>query len=619
MSKMKFKTETKRLLDLMINSIYTNKEIFLRELISNASDAIDKYHYLSLTNDSLTTTSFEIDLSKNKDLRAIVIKDNGIGMTEDEINNNLGVIAKSGSEEFMKNVEEKMDIIGQFGVGFYSLFMVGKKVIVETKSPFSEKGYKFTSDGLESYTVEECDYNEHGTKITIFLRDNTDEVNYDEYLEDYRIEELVKKYSDYIKYPIKMNVTTSKKKDDSDEYEDIVEEKTLNSMTPLWKKSKSDVTEEELDSFYMQKYGDYEKPLLSINLHVEGNFEYNALLFIPSHAPYNLYSDSYEKGLELYTKGVFIMDKCKNLIPDYLRMVKGLVDSADLNLNISREILQEDGQLLKIAQNIEKKIISELGKLLKNDREKYVKFFKTFGLNLKYGIYEKFGQKKDLLKDLIMFTTTSSDDYKTLDEYVKDMKEDQKYIYYAAGESKNQILTLPQMDQMKKLGYDCLILTDDVDSFMIQILEKYNDKEFKSITDKDLNLMSEEESKEIDSKEKEVKSVLDRIKESLGSKVTDVKLSKKLVDSPVCLSSGEGITFDMEKTMANMPNNPGIKAERILEINPNHQILNKLKDLNEDDLKLYSNILFNQALLIEGLPIDDPNEFSKQLAELMSK
>ena len=454
-------------------------------------------------------------------------------MTEDEINNNLGVIAKSGSEEFMKNVEEKMDIIGQFGVGFYSLFMVGKKVIVETKSPFSEKGYKFTSDGLESYTVEECDYNEHGTKITIFLRDNTDEVNYDEYLEDYRIEELVKKYSDYIKYPIKMNVTTSKKKDDSDEYEDIVEEKTLNSMTPLWKKSKSDVTEEELDSFYMQKYGDYEKPLLSINLHVEGNFEYNALLFIPSHAPYNLYSDSYEKCLELYTKGVFIMDKCKNLIPDYLRMVKGLVDSADLNLNISREILQEDGQLLKIAQNIEKKIISELGKLLKNDREKYIKFFKTFGLNLKYGIYEKFGQKKDLLKDLIMFTTTSSDDYKTLDEYVKDMKEDQKYIYYAAGESKNQILTLPQMDQMKKLGYDCLILTDDVDSFMIQILEKYNDKEFKSITDKDLNLMSEEESKEIDSKEKEVKSVLDRIKESLGSKVTDVKLSKKLVDSPV--------------------------------------------------------------------------------------
>lgn len=619
MSKMKFKTETKRLLDLMINSIYTNKEIFLRELISNASDAIDKYHYLSLTNDSLTTTNFEIDLSKNKDLRAIVIKDNGIGMTEDEINNNLGVIAKSGSEEFMKNVEEKMDIIGQFGVGFYSLFMVGKKVIVETKSPFSEKGYKFTSDGLESYTVEECDYNEHGTKITIFLRDNTDEVNYDEYLEDYRIEELVKKYSDYIKYPIKMNVTTSKKKDDSDEYEDIVEEKTLNSMTPLWKKSKSDVTEEELDSFYMQKYGDYEKPLLSINLHVEGNFEYNALLFIPSHAPYNLYSDSYEKGLELYTKGVFIMDKCKNLIPDYLRMVKGLVDSADLNLNISREILQEDGQLLKIAQNIEKKIISELGKLLKNDREKYIKFFKTFGLNLKYGIYEKFGQKKDLLKDLIMFTTTSSDDYKTLDEYVKDMKEDQKYIYYAAGESKNQILTLPQMDQMKKLGYDCLILTDDVDSFMIQILEKYNDKEFKSITDKDLNLMSEEESKEIDSKEKEVKSVLDRIKESLGSKVTDVKLSKKLVDSPVCLSSGEGITFDMEKTMANMPNNPGIKAERILEINPNHQILNKLKDLNENDLKLYSNILFNQALLIEGLPIDDPNEFSKQLAELMSK
>lgn len=619
MSKMKFKTETKRLLDLMINSIYTNKDIFLRELISNASDAIDKYHYLSLTNDSLTTTDFEIDLSKNKDLRAIVIKDNGIGMTEDEINNNLGVIAKSGSEEFMKNVEEKMDIIGQFGVGFYSLFMVGKKVIVETKSPFSEKGYKFTSDGLESYTVEECDYNEHGTKITIFLRDNTDEVNYDEYLEDYRIEELVKKYSDYIKYPIKMNVTTSKKKDDSDEYEDIVEEKTLNSMTPLWKKSKSDVTEEELDSFYMQKYGDYEKPLLSINLHVEGNFEYNALLFIPSHAPYNLYSDSYEKGLELYTKGVFIMDKCKNLIPDYLRMVKGLVDSADLNLNISREILQEDGQLLKIAQNIEKKIVSELGKLLKNDREKYVKFFKTFGLNLKYGIYEKFGQKKDLLKDLIMFTTTSSDDYKTLDEYVKDMKEDQKYIYYAAGESKNQILTLPQMDQMKKLGYDCLILTDDVDSFMIQILEKYNDKEFKSITDKDLNLMSDEESKEIDSKEKEVKSVLDRIKESLGSKVTDVKLSKKLVDSPVCLSSGEGITFDMEKTMANMPNNPGIKAERILEINPNHQILNKLKDLNEDDLKLYSNILFNQALLIEGLPIDDPNEFSKQLAELMSK
>lgn len=609
MGERKFKTETKRLLDLMINSIYTNKEIFLRELISNASDAIDKYHYLSLTNDTLQTTDFEINIALNKDLRVITIKDNGIGMTLDEINNHLGVIAKSGSKEFMDKIDEKTDIIGQFGVGFYSLFMVGKKVMLNTKSPFSDKGYRFISDGLESYMVDECDYNDHGTEINIFLRDNTDDVNYDEFLDEYRIKELVKKYSDYIKYPIKMNIKK----------EDIIEEETLNSMTPIWKKSKSEVTEEELDSFYMNKYSDYEKPLLSINLHVEGMFEYNALLFIPSHAPYNLYSDSYEKGLDLYTKGVFIMDKCKSLIPDYLRMVKGLVDSSDLNLNISREILQEDKDLLKIASNIEKKIISELSKLLKNDKDKYIEFFKTFGLNIKYGIYERFGEKKDLLKDLVMFTSTNQDSYITFDEYKNNMKENQKYIYYACGESKNQIMTLPQMDVMKKLGYDILILTDDVDSFMIQILQKYNDIEFKSITDKDLDLLSEDESNKIDEIQEKSKDILIKIKDLLGDKVKEVKLSKKLVDSPVCLSSGDDITFDMEKTMSAMPNNPGIKADRILEINPNHPILEKLKSLDDETLRLYSNILYNQALLIEGLPIEDLNEFSKDIASLMSK
>ncbi|MBP5446209.1 MAG: molecular chaperone HtpG [Acholeplasmatales bacterium] len=623
----KFKTETKRLLDLMINSIYTNKEIFLRELISNASDAIDKYHYLSLTNDKLESKDYEIRLSLDKENRTITISDNGIGMTHDELVDHLGTIAKSGSLEFMKKLEEnknEVDIIGQFGVGFYSAFMVAKKVLVKTKSPFDDKAYSFESEGTDSYKLDEIEKNETGTEITLYLRDNTDDENYDTYLEQYKVEKLVKKYSDYVRYPIKMMCKRMNPTYDEEgkfkESVETMEDTTLNSMIPLWKKNKSEVSEEELNSFYKQKFNDYEDPLFSMHINVEGNLTYNALIFIPKKVPYDLYSDQYEKGLQLYTKGVFIMDKCKELIPDYLKFTKGLVDSSDLSLNISREILQQNKQLTNISKNIEKKIITELSKTLKNDFDKYLEFFKSYGVYIKYGIYENFGEKKDDLKDLLIYNTINEDKMITLKEYVNHMKDNQKYIYYASGSNKEAVLSMPQLDLLKKKNYDCLILTDGVDEFTMSVLGKYEDFELKNINQGDLDILDDSEKDELKQKEEDNKDFLGELKKELEGKVTDVILSKRLVDSPVCLTSKDGLSFEMQKVLNAMPNGSDAKAEKVLEINPNHELFNALKKAYENkELADYADLLYNQALLMEGFPIENPVEFSNKMCNLMIK
>lgn len=626
-----FKTESKRLLELMINSIYSNKEIFLRELISNASDAIDKYHYLSLTDDSLDRDrEYEINLEINKVERTLLIKDNGIGMTKEEMISSLGTIAKSGSLEFMEKIKEKNDlekleIIGQFGVGFYSAYMVADKVEVVSKSPFSEKAYKFVSNGTESYEIDELDATFEGTEIKLFLRDDEE---FNRYLEQYEIRDLVEKYSDYIRYPIKMAFEIEKPKLDDEgneikeQYDNVLDVKTMNSMTPIWKKKKSDVTDEELNSFYKQKYFDYQEPLTNIFINIEGALNYTALVFIPKKAPYDLYSDKYEKGLQLYSKGVFIMDKCKDLVPDYLRFIKGLVDSSDLSLNISRELLQQSQELEKIGKNVEKKIVSKLESLLKNDREKYIEFFDTYGINLKYGIYDKYGLKKDLLKDLILYHTILKDDYVTLNDYVESMKEGQEFIYYASGKDKDAVNALPQMDLIKKQGYDVLVLTDDVDEFMISILQDYNGKKFKSINQGDLDLISNEEKEKIDQKSEDKKSLLEKLKEFLKDDVKDVILSKRLDSSPVCLVSEDGLSFEMEKVMSQMPNSKGIKAIRILEINPNHKLFEAIENLYNDNdplLETYAKLLYDQALLIEGMELEDPIKFSNMMCELMIK
>lgn len=640
MSELKqFKTESKRLLDLMINSIYTNKEIFLRELISNASDAIDKYHYLSLTDDKLTKENeYKISLSYDKDARTITIEDNGIGMTYDEVNNNLGTIAKSGSLEFLNKVQEakdkkeEIDIIGQFGVGFYSSFMVADKVVVETKSPYADKGYKFTSSGSETYEVEECDKSNHGTKITLYLReDKKDEEgkeiieDYTSFLSDYKIEDLVKKYSDYIRYPIQMFVTETVYEKDADGKETDkshkeVKLKTLNSMIPLWRKNKSEVTEEQLNDFYKNKFSEYEDPLTSLFVNVEGLISYNALLFIPKHAPYNLYSEKYERGLQLYTKGVFIMDKCKDLIPDYLRFVKGLVDSSDLSLNISREMLQQNRQIKKIAQSVEKKILQELERMKNDEFDKYVEFFKEFGSNLKYGIYESFGAKKDSLKDLLIYASLNNEKMISLKQYVDNMKEGQEFIYYASNESKDAVQAMPQLDAIKKKGFDVLILTEQIDEFAIEMLQDYNGKKFKSISQADLDLLNEDEKKAMDTLKDEKKPLIDALKETLNGKVSDVRISSRLVDSPVCLVSGEGMSLEMEKVLKQMPNQGGYRAERILEINPNHELfkaLEKVYNKNNGTLNDYASLLYDQALLMEGIMIENPVEFSNKMVNLM--
>lgn len=633
-----FKTESKRLLDLMINSIYTNKEIFLREIISNASDAIDKYHFVSLTDDKLAKNEdYQIFIEVDKDNRTISIKDNGIGMTYDELNDALGTIAKSGSKEFIEKLKEQdkendVEIIGQFGVGFYSAFMVSKKVEVFTKSPYSLKGYKFESEGCDSYSVDEITYNgpfdsNHGTNVVLYLRDDNEEENYSEFLEQYRIKSLVKKYSDYVRYPIKMNMTTSLPKKDEEgnvlegEYEHVIEESTLNSMTPIWKKRKSDVTDEELNDFYKQKYYDYQDPLTNIFINVEGALNYTALIYIPKNPPYNLYSEKYEKGLQLYSKGVFIMDKCKELVPDYLRFIKGLVDSSDLSLNISREILQQNKDLAKIATNVEKKVISKLEKMLENERETYEEFFNNFGVNLKFGIYDNFGEKKDLLKDLILYKSVNTDKMITFKEYISNLQEGQKDIYYASGKSIEAVKAMPQMDLLKKKGYDVLVLPDEVDEFIMNILQKYEDYNFKSINQGDLGIDDVQTDEKIKILTEDKKDILDKIKEALSDKVEDVRFSKRLVDSAVCLISTDGISLEMEKVLKNNPNNQEVVAGKILEINPEHKLFKAIENLylDGDDLKLYSDLLYSQALLIEGFSLDDPIEFSNKMCELMIK
>ena len=629
-----FKTESKRLLDLMINSIYTNKEIFLRELISNASDAIDKYHYLSLTNDSIPSIEHEIRIETDNKNRTLTIKDNGIGMNYDDMINNLGTIAKSGSAEFIKNLKDddkasELEIIGQFGVGFYSAFMVAKKVVVESKSVKDEKAYRFVSEGTETYEIDEIEKDEVGTSITLYLRNNENEEDYDKFLQEYTIEELVKKYSDYVKYPIKMKVEeTVNQKDENggdieNKYEDIIVDKTLNSMIPLWKKSKSEVSEEMLNEFYKAKFNEYQDPLISLHINTEGMISYNALLFIPSKAPYDLYSEKYEKGLQLYTKGVFIMDKCKELLPDYLRFVKGLVDSSDLSLNISREILQQNKQLDKIANSIEKKILSELNKIKENDFEKYVKFFDAFGLNIKWGVYDGFGVNKDKLKDLLIYNTVNEENKITLKQYVENMKEKQEYIYFASASNKQQVLSMPQMDLVKKQGFDVLILNDNIDEFVMTILQDYEGKKFKSINQGDLDLLSNEEKEKIEEVKKEKQSIIDKIKDVLKDEVKDVVISERLTDSPVCLVSSDGVSFEMEKVLAQNPIGQGAKADKILEINPNHDLFKAIENIyndnDEESMNDYAELLLSQALLMEGFALKDPVKFSNTMCKLMIK
>ncbi|MGM9900072.1 MAG: molecular chaperone HtpG [Bacilli bacterium] len=638
-----FKTESKRLLDLMINSIYTNQEIFLRELLSNASDAIDKYHYLSLSDESLPIRNdYEIHIDIDKEKRALTITDNGIGMTYEEVNDNLGTIAKSGTLAFAKKLEEAKnegtespETIGQFGVGFYSSFMVAKKVVVLTKSPYSEKGYLFSSTGKDTYEIDECDKQTDGTSITLYLKENTKtedgkvENDYDRYLDEYTIKYLVKKYSDYIRYPITMYMTKEEPKHDEegnvieDEYEEVTSLETLNSMIPLWRKNKNEVTDDELNDFYMQKFYDYEKPMLHLMFNVEGNINYTSLLFIPNVPPRNLHSVDYEKGLQLYSKGVFIMDKCKELIPDYLRFVKGIVDSSDLSLNISREMLQQN-KVLKLMQiNIEKKIINKLSSLQKDDFDKYVEFFKNYGINLKFGAYENYGSKKELLQDLLIYQSVNSEKMITFKEYVENMKEGQKDIYYTSAKSKDEVLAMPQMDQLKKHGYDVLILTDDVDEFLLKMFNKYGEHEFKSINQASLDEIATEEEK---AKQEEVKKnsqgLLDALKEALKDEVKDVVISTRLIDSPVCLVSGDGISFEMEKVIEAMPTQDKVRADRILEINPNHELFNSLEEIyknNPEDIKDYAFLLYNQALLIEGFKPTNSVEFSNLMCKLMIK
>lgn len=619
-----FKTESKKLLNLMINSIYTHKEIFLRELISNASDAIDKRHYLSLSDEKVPQSdTYEIFIETDKENRTLTIKDNGIGMTEAELENQLGTIAESGSKTFLEKLEKSKDadLIGQFGVGFYSAFMVASRVFVKTRSPYSDTGYLWQSEGEATYSISETKKDTVGTEITLVLRENDSEQeeNYSAYLEEDTIKALVKKYSDYVRHAIKMAVSKTEK-DAADKEKTKTEIETLNSMKPLWKKAKNDITTEELNDFYKRQYGDFDEPLHTIHIDVEGMTTYTALLFIPKKAPYDFYTENYEKGLQLYSKSVFIQDKNKDLVPEHFKFLKGLVDSADLSLNISREMLQHNRQLKKIASHLEKKVKNELEKMLENDREKYLTFYDAYGTILKYGVYDNFGANKEKLQDLILFKTSKSDDYITLKEYVNRMKEDQKNIYYATGQTKTQILNRPQMDVLKEKDYEVLFFTDDVDEFMVQILNSYDDKPFKSVQQGETDLMDADKKKDLESKEKDHSKLLKAIKQSLKDKVKDVKLSGRLKDSPVCLVSGEGLSLEMEKVLSKMPDQGGLKAEKILEINPDHDLFKALNTVHEKTPKKiddYASLLYHQALLIEGYPIDDPKDMSDKMIKLM--
>ena len=624
-----FKAESKRLLDMMINSIYTHKEIFLREIISNASDAIDKLYFKSLTDTSvgMKKSDFAINIAIDKENRTLTVSDNGIGMTEEDLENNLGTIANSGSFAFKKDNDlgDDVDIIGQFGVGFYSTFMVAKEVTIVTKAFGNDQAYKWTSDGVEGYTIEECDKPDGaGTTITLKLKDDTDDEKYSTYLDQYQIQSLVKKYSDYIRFPIRMEVDHTHYNEEGKEPEVHKAIETLNSMTPIWKKNKSELKDEDYNNFYMEKFGDYEPPVAHIHSKNEGVATYDALLYIPARAPFDYYSKDYEKGLQLYSSGVMIMEKCADLLPDWFSFVKGVVDSEDLSLNISRELLQQDRQLKIIAKNLEKSIKNELAKLLKNDREKYEKFYSVFGLQFKFGIYQSYGAANETLKDLLMFPSSFDGKNVTLKEYVSRMKEDQKEIYYACGETKERIEMLPQLEKIKDKGYEVLYFTQDVDEFAIKVMINYDGKPFKSISDADLDLDTEEEKEEAKKLDEENKDMFTFMQEAIADKVKTVRLSKKLKTHPVCLSSDGSITIEMEKVLNAMPQNDGnkVKAEKALEINPNHPIFEKLKDLyanDKDKLKDYAKLLYDQALLIEGMSIDNPVEFANLVCELMTK
>ncbi len=628
MAKKQFKAESKRLLSLMINSIYTNKEIFIRELISNASDALDKKHYVSLTDHEHTSDDqpLKITIERHKDTRQLVIEDTGIGMTAEELENNLGTIAKSGSAEFkaaMDKADENTDIIGQFGVGFYSAFMVADKITVETKNIHDEKGHTWISSGEDGYTISENEKTNTGTRITLDLKADTDDENYSDYLEEYVIRRLIKKYSDYVRYPIEMEVEKSiPDPTDNEKTITTTEVETLNSMTPLWKKAKSSITQEEYNEFYKAKFNDWEDPAKVIHYNVEGTVSYTALLYIPSKTPYNFYYSDFEPGLELYSKGVFIMDKAKDLIPDYYRFVTGLVDSDDLNLNISREILQQDRQVRAIAKSIETKVHSALEDMLKNEREDYEKFFDNFGLNLKYGIYKDYGMNKEKLQDLILFKSSKEDKYVTLKEYTERMKDEQKSIYYACGTSIEEINRNPVMAKLREKEYEVLYFLDERDEFVASIMQNYADKPFQNISKGDLDLDSEEEKKAKEEKTEENKDMLSAMKEDLGDKVKEVRISSRLNEDPVIIVSDEGVSLEMEKYLSQDPNNRGIKASKILEINPDHPVFKVLQDAytnDKDALKEYTEVLYDQALLVQGLPIEDPALYARKVADLMVK
>ncbi|MEG1390748.1 MAG: molecular chaperone HtpG [Angelakisella sp.] len=625
MAMKQFKAESKRLLELMINSIYTHREIFLRELISNASDAIDKLYFRSLTDSSvgLSRDDFAINIVVDKAARTLSITDNGIGMTKEDLENNLGTIARSGSLSFKKENEEAEDlnIIGQFGVGFYSAFMVAKEIVVTTKAFGSEEGFQWRSKGVDGYSITSCNKETAGTEIVLYLKDNTDDDKYDEYLEEYRLTQLVQRYSDYIRYPIRMERQKSRKVEDSDEYETYTEVETLNTMIPLWRKQRSEISEEQYNDFYKSKYMDYEAPLAVIHTKTEGSATYDALMYIPARAPYDYYTREFEKGLQLYSNGVLIMDKCADLLPDYFSFVKGLVDSADLSLNISREMLQHDRQLQIIAKSLEKKIKAELVKLCKNDREKYENFWKSFGRQIKFGLYEGFGANKENLRELLMFHSSTENKPVTMEEYISRMKEGQTHIYYACGETISRIEHLPQTELVRDKGFELLYLTDDVDEFCLKVLHDYDGKEFKSVSDGDLNLETEDEKEQLNKLSEESRPLLDAVKEALGDRVKEVRLSSRLKSHPVCITSDGGISLEMEKVLNNMPTENNMKAQRILELNPEHPIfatLERMKDGDKERLSDMADVLYNQALLIEGIPMENPADYAAKVCKLLA-
>lgn len=626
MEKKQFKAESKRLLDMMIHSVYSNREIFLRELISNASDAIDKIYYKALTDESLTFDKdrYYIKIIPNKENRTLTVLDTGIGMTEEELEHNLGTIAKSGSLAFKQQNEMKdgHDIIGQFGVGFYSAFMVADEVTVRSKALGSGKAFEWVSQGADGYTIKPCDKTDVGTEIILKLKENTEDENFDDYLEEHRLKAIIKKYSDFIRYPIKMTVTEMKPKEGSDnEFEEVKEEQVINSMVPIWRKNKSELKQEDYENFYREKRYGFDKPLKHIHIQVDGTIRYNAILFIPETIPFDYYTKEYEKGLELYSNGVLIMEKCPDLLPDYFSFVKGMVDSEDLSLNISREMLQQDRQLKVIAKNIRNKIKKELENLLKHDRAKYETFYRSFGRQLKFGVYNEFGQDKDVLQDLLMFYSSKEKKWVTLDEYVSRMPEDQKYIYYATGETHERIDKLPQTELIAEKGYEILYFTEDVDEFAIKMLKSYKDKEFKSVASGDLGI-EEYDNETAETEAKENKALFDYMKEVLSGKVKDVRASKRLKTHPVCFSTEGEVSIEMEKVLNAMPNadQQQIKADKILELNVHHDVFRSLKEAfaqDKEKAKLYTNILYNQAVLIEGLSVEDPVAFTNDICQLM--